>query len=332
MQAFKDTVQSIRLFMPSDSQPLVKPQDLVQTAFEKQEELRCDPLYLAVIFGNISLLYQKFQQKTKELQHKNQSDQGQPKEEKPFCGIKISLKEDSQILIHPPNMAQGFVRWWNKEGRLELRLIRRHLIKFLRWFDYKEPNYHTILKVCQEGIEVILNSYKDYKSRKIKIYQKQEGSQEEDQTAIVIKTMDDQEDLDFVIRILQEDIALLKEALQSKDETREAQFTQMLMAEEASLFPLDQKLRLLGTAKTIDTYMKEQIIERWRNQIKIVAESFTETTKSPGGFDYYGSIEQLISPNPAAHQDLKLQVRKKIADTLSQCRFVIVSDVDDGKN
>lgn len=309
------------------SSPLANPQEEVIKYFQEQEELKCDPLYLAVTLGNVYLLYQRLLQ-----QHQEEAEKlvKENKTVRPLQGIKISFKEDSNIKITEPGLTQSLSRRLWGEGRVELGLIRPHLIKLFRWFDYQDPYYQTIFKACQCGIEAILKGYKYQQVQKITISQtnskKPHSAELKEEKEIVqshhvIEIQPQTSETDFVIRILENDIALLNEAIKEKDERQQQEFIQKLNEEDAKYFPLHQ-LKLIKVAKTIDAYMMEQVKTRWDSETLggIVKLFKAEASKA---FNRYDSIALLISRNPAAHQTLKAKVRDLLAATLPNCNLSV---------
>lgn len=317
------------------STPLSPTEEVIRH-FQEQEELKCDCLYLAVTLGTAHLHYVKIFQEYL-IQAEKLSRESQPVP--PLQGIKISIKEDSSITVSEPYFSQCVIRKLSGDGRVQLGLIRPHLVQLLRWFDYKSENFKTILNVCKLGIEAILKGYKYQQCQKIDISQtiviqpekgKIEGKEDEKAKEIiqVIKIQSHTSETDFVIRILENDIALLEEALKEKDERQEREFTQKLTQEKAKYFPLHD-LRLIKIAQTVDEYMANQLRKRWAGETLDGIVKLFKAAESTKQFSHCESLEALIHPNPEIHQKLKLEVRELLAATLPNCSVKVKQAIEE---
>lgn len=299
----------------------ISPQEELLKYFKEQEELKCDPLYLAVTLGNVHLLYLRLSQQHEEEAKKFSLSGKQPT---PLKGIKISFKEDSTVKIEEPGfLSQSLPRTFSGEGRVELGLIRPHLVKFLQWFDFQKPSYQTIIKLCKLGIEDILKGYKN-QSQEIIITQNspsKESERFERTNPLVIKIQTHTPETDFVIRILENDIALLEEALKKKEDRALQEFKQKLFFEEMKYFPLN-KLRLIKVSKSIDDYMAEKVRARWDDQtLQGIVKFFEATAITTESFNHHDSLALLISRNPPVHQLLKIEIRDLILSTTPNCKL-----------
>ncbi len=314
MNAVKDSINSC--LWGSSSSPL-SPQETVMKYFKEQEELKCDPLYLAVKLGIIHLLYLKMVKQHKE-EAIRAAQMGIPIP--PLQSIKISFKEDCSLHIAEPGFfSQSLARKWSGEGRGELGYIRPHLVKLLRWFNYQDDTYKTILNVCKCGIEAILNGYKYQQNLEFIITQSENQKPEEQAIAKTFKIQAHTPETDLVIRILENDIAFLEEATKVKDDRQAKEFTEKLAQEEVKYFPLYQ-LKLMKVAKTIDAYMAEQVKSRWDDEtLQGIVRLFKAESKE--AFNHYQSLSSLVSRNPEAHAALKTDIRDLLASTLIQCNL-----------
>jgi hypothetical protein len=219
------------------------------------------------------------------------------------------------------------------------------LVQLLRWFDYKDANFKTILNVCKLGIEAILKGYKYQQGEDIDISQTivqqqqkkkeekgKEGEQEKPKEIIqVIKIQSHAAETDFVIRILENDIALLEEALKEKDERQEREFTEKLAQEKVKYFPLHE-LKLIKVAQTIDEYMANQLRKRWDAETLGGIVKLFKAAESTKSFSHCESLEALIHLNPGIHQKLKLEVRELLAATLPNCNLKVKQSIEKKEN
>ncbi len=183
--------------------------DEVLKYFTEQQELKCDPLYLGVVIGNVHLQFQKLvkdhEEESKRLIHLGKTPA-------PLQGIKISFKEDCSVKIEEPGLVQSAQRTILGEGRIELENIRIHIVKLLRWFDCDNSDFKTILKAYKLGLEDILNGYLNKGCKEITISQSpqvQDQQQPIKQVNLKMRTPETQ----AVIRLLKDDIELLNEAI-----------------------------------------------------------------------------------------------------------------------
>jgi hypothetical protein len=302
----------------------VSPQEEAMKYFREKQELKCDPLYLAVIVGNVHNLSLKLKKEREEEKAKlTQSG----KTVLPLKGIKISFKEDSSVKTEEPGLSQTLVRAWNGERREELSLIRPHLVKLLRWFDYEDPMIKTILKVFKSGLEDILAGYREQPDQEISITQVPSNQKEENNKdsspALTVKIQEQTPETDVIIRILENDIDLLNHAIkEKKDERQIAELKEKLASEEKKYFHFHQ-LRLIKAAdQTIDAYLAEKVKETWDLKTLQGIVSFFEARPNEA-FNHFDSIASLVSKNPATYHELKLRIRDLIASTLPNCTVKI---------
>lgn len=296
----------------------VPPQKIVFNEFLEKEELKCDPFYLAVICGAVYLLYLRLQQ------HEENSDfLIEPfRKCEPSRGIKISFNSDCSVIIEKPGfLTQTLPRVWNRSDRTELRWLRPHFIKLLKWFDYKQPVYRQVLDICKKGIEVLLEGYKNPGKEYITITQN--SSNDSLSSEHQIKILSHTSEADLIIRMLEADIDLLKEAIEEKNERQEKEFQLKLKAEEQKYFPLHQ-LYLIEVSQTVDMYMKEKIMARWNAETVDGINKFFEAKQSHA-FDHYDSITALISKTPSEHIKLRDEIRAIIKTELANCTIQLPS-------
>jgi hypothetical protein len=294
----------------------------------QEQELKCDPVYLAITFGKVYLCYQKLLQKHKEECAKL-SREGKPL--RPLQGIKISFKEDSSIKVKEPGPTQGLSRRLLGEGREELGELRPHLIKLLRWFGYDSSISQTLLKVCKSGIEVILEGYQYPQNQKITISQTatqplSRNFETHPSTAINIRV--GALEKNFIVRILKDDVKLLEKALGEKNDRQKAEFARELEEEETRYFPLHRLKLSIKSGKTIDTYMLEKVKEKWNHAaLKAIVGLFnaesTPVINQNASLDLYASLDLLIRHHPSSHQELKNEIRELFRITLSQCNLEV---------
>lgn len=325
-------MQLITSVLSYNSSPLNPPEEVLRY-FQEQEELRCDCVYLAVTLGTANLHYVKiFQEYLQQAEKLSKESQPIPS----LQGIKVSIREDSSIVVSDPCFSQGIVRRLLGEGRDQLNLIRPHLVQLLRWFDYKDPNFQIILNVCKLGIDAILKGYKYQQCQEIEIVQtvsiqdkddKEKNEAEVKEFTHTINIQSYASETDSVIRILENDIALLEEALKEKDERQETEFGQKLDQERIKYFPLHH-IKLIKVAKTIDDYMADQLRKRWDDETLGGIVKLFKAAESTKQFSHCESLEALIRPNPKLHQALKLNVRDLLMATLPNCNIILKSPIE----
>lgn len=285
-----------------------------------EQELKCDPLYLAVTLGNVHLLHLKLSKQHHE-EAKKLKESG--KKAAPMGAIKISFKEDGYVKIEEPGLLkQSLTRAWSREGREELGLIRPHLVKLLNWFDYENKMMKTILKLCRFGLEDILQGYLNEDPQEIVITQNnppQVPENEQHTSTLILKIQSRTPDTDFVIRILKNDIALLDEAIKENKDKRQAEDLKLkLKEEEQNYFSLYQ-LNLINEAKKIDAYLSEKVKERWSShKLQGIVNLFEDVSNN------FDSLSQLIAPIPAQHHELRLKMRELVTSSaLPSCNFKV---------
>ena len=78
-------------------------------------------------------------------------------------GTKISFSEN-QIKYHEPWMLQGFVRWMNGSGRMELHNLYYPLKKFRQWSEPsfgKDDDLDFLKDKCSKGLLKLRKSYSE---------------------------------------------------------------------------------------------------------------------------------------------------------------------------
>jgi hypothetical protein len=293
-------------------------QTMLLDYFDHQEQLPCDPVYLAITFGNVYLLYLKLKE-----QHQIEAERlkKEGKTISPLGAIRISFKNSGIEIQEPGLFSQTLPRLWSGETRTELRLIRPHLIKLLRWFDYEDPNYKTILKMCKLGIGVILEGYKNLASQKMTVTQTlpTPPDKQEAPPPIVIDIQTIDPEVELVISRLEGDMALLEDAVKNKDERSAQELKIKLAQEEAKYFPM-HRLHLIKVAKTIDEYMAEKVKSRWTNiTLEGIVKIFNADPNE--SFNRYEAIASLIRPNPAEHAKLKGEIKQLTLATTPNCQI-----------
>lgn len=295
-------------------------QTMLLDYFDHQELLPCDPVYLAITLGNVYILYLKLQQ---EHQKETERLKKEGKTLSPLGAIRISFKNSGIEIQEPGLFSQVLPRLWSGETRTELRLIRPHLIKLLRWFDYENSNYKTILKMCKLGIGIILEGYKNLASQKMTVTQTlpTPPDKQEAPPPIVIDIQTIDPEVELVISRLEGDMALLEDAIKEKDQRSTLELKTKLVSEEAKYFPM-HRLHLIKVAKTIDEYMAEKVKSRWTNiTLDGIVKIFNADPNE--SFNRYDAIASLISPNPAEHIKLKTEIRQLTVATTPNCQIQI---------
>lgn len=298
--------------------PPLTSSEKVMKHFQEHEELKCDPLYLAVTLGIVHIYDLQMIKKPKEETYAIRGFTTSLK------GVKISFKDNCSVEITPPGFfSQSVPRMLRGEGRRELGYIRPHLIQLLRWFGYKDNTHKTILKMCKCGIEALLKGYQHQQNQE-KMTISQELIKKEEQTSsqvTVIKIEAGAPETDLVIRILENDIDLLVKAINEKDERQVQEFEAQLVQEEAKYFPL-HRITLIKVEKTIDDYMAEKVIARWNTEtLQGIVKLFEAEPKED--FNLHDSLLTLLNRNPTAHEALRTEIRNLLASTLLSCNINI---------
>lgn len=274
-------------------------QDKVLQYFKEKEELEYDPVYLIAAIANIALLNLSLQST------------------KTNGPIKMSFTQDrnghSYIQIEAPGFYQKINRFWGQTSREDLNIIRPHLIKYLRWFDYQQEPYRTILKECQKGLDILREGYARGGENETLTIKDGLNSTIQIHTGI--------SKFGFVIRVLRMESELIQEALDAKEGETNEKFKQKLDKEEKNYFPLHQLHLQTCENKTIDQYLQTKIKAKWENQTQLAI----MTLLKPGPQNtlaHYNSLNQLIDKSPESHTELKKEVQARLKEQLEKSEII----------
>lgn len=104
------------------------------------------------------------------------------------------------------------------------------------------------------------------------------------------------------------------------EERRAKKFKQKLQREYIKYFPLQNQLKLIKEASTIDDYMKEQMRTRWdQKTLQGIVDLFESNPH--GSFNRVESITSLVAQIPSAQLNSRTTLRNLINLTLANCSF-----------
>ena len=82
-----------------------------------------------------------------------------------FCPVGTKVSISNNILhIQQPTMSQGVVRWWYGDNKDDLYYLFHAIRRFYLWYKGDDnPIYGYILKNAINGIDALINTYKNTK-------------------------------------------------------------------------------------------------------------------------------------------------------------------------
>ncbi|CUI17756.1 hypothetical protein PNK_2153 [Candidatus Protochlamydia naegleriophila] len=282
-------------------------QDNSDQLFERflyKEGLQYDPIYGAIV---LALPYLMAQQHTKDRQYYIKNG----------TWIKLRISDNSDISFDPPGFGQGIGRTVSGHSREELCLLRKHLVKALKW-TFKNQDQHAV-----DAIKVIFF----YTIKGLKELEASYGPETNGKPLEVsidnkkVKLTGQVEEQNQTNRCLEQDRILIESALQNPDEAltiidKEDEklfelrnLTQKIYTQEKQNEPIDQKIE--------DLYA-QKIRALWPSQtLAAIANLFK--TKQSSLSDPLTAIQTLIKGNPVEFMQIKKEMHeltvKAIADS-----------------
>lgn len=271
--------------------------------FLYKEGLQYDPIYGAIV---LALPYLMAQQHTKDREYYVKNG----------TWIKLRISEKGEISFDSPGFGQGIVRTVSGHSRNELCLLRKHIVKALKW-TFKNQDQNSI---------VAMTTIFGYTIKGLKELEASYGPEINEKTLEVgigsnkVKLTGQIEEQNQTNRCLEQDRLLIESVLAKPEDA-----LSIIDKEDGKLFELRDLTQKIVTQEKKDP-IDQKIEEVYAHKIETLWPAKTLAaianlfeTKQSSLFDSLTAIQTLIKGNPAKfmqiQEDMHILTLKAIEDS-----------------